>query len=265
MAGHTGMNQTFAAMSLLCLMAAAPAAGGMIPISQERSVRAVVSYPGGFVARQQEAPDFGPFNALVVADYDSAINPGNFIATAGQESSIAADRLLVEGFIEITNPFEVIESVVIQAGSVYKVRFEVTEPLNFVLDGSITGQWDTGGTNINNGSFAVAFDGPGGMLFDSGGSTPAGVPGGLINIPFVAAGVLMPGLYQVDLAFLDNLGAYGAPDQPGFGGGGYVEYKLDLQIVPEPCTVGLLSGCLFWIARKPVRSKSSRRLSQSLE
>jgi hypothetical protein len=221
-----------------------------------------VTHSSGVVSRQQEASDLGPFNALVVADYDSSASPGHFISTAAQASSIFADRITAAGLIEITNRFEVTELVLVEAESLFSLVFDVAEPLDFVLGGSFTGQWDTGGINIDSGSFELNFDGPAGTLFSTNGSTPGPEPGGFIDIPFVAAGVLLPGQYTLNFAFADTLLAVGSPGDPGFGGGGFAAYTMDLLIVPEPSTALLLAGSFFWIARKPVNPKDRRRSSR---
>lgn len=213
---------------------ARPASASLLATGQTRALSASVNHSGGTLFEGQTAPDFAPFDAQVSADYSPSPGAGHYVSEAHQESSIDSSGIRANGGLLLSVPFLVTENVQINNLSILSVAFSIAQPVEFNLTGHFQGFWDIGGTNINNGSYLFELSGPGGIMLSLQDVTPA--ISSRLNRPFALAGTFAPGDYFLDLLVNDSLNANGSPGDPGFGGGGQINYSMELSLAPEPAT-----------------------------
>ena len=188
----------------------------LTPISQTRYVDAGATASSETQHVHYDVPDFNPFDSTATATANDSFDNTYASVTASQQSEVAARSLTasgdVTGYASQTQGYSAYGS----GTSYFDISFELTEPANVLLTGTVTLPTD------NFPAASIDFLGPAGTIASADAFSHA--------IDFSA--LLPPGVYEltaeadgyVDAGqFVNDVGAY----------------DLHLNVVPEPSSFAL--------------------------
>jgi hypothetical protein len=196
------------------------------PVSQARSISA----NAGGVTASTNAPDFRPFNA-------SVSESANSFANASQNSQINGSSILASGGVSYSFPGNGSGGSA-GADSEFSVTFTIAAPSSYTLAMSFSFPYGGGGG-------VQSLSGTGGTIYQVLGPNGSGS----------TSGVLSPGQYVVSV---DCETAHAVDSGQG-------SFSLDLELVPEPSTLAMVTlGLGVVLGARQFRRRSPRSANSEI-